>query len=81
MCFVSVLCVSFQINDHGGRRGNTAQALDRRWHPVALSEALDVIHQAMCPTLYCRIRVVIKIASNLPAFFFVVDFVVTNNLR
>jgi hypothetical protein len=28
LCFVSVLCVSFKFVDHGGRRGNTAQAPD-----------------------------------------------------
>ena len=48
---------------------------------VALSEALDVLHRAMCPTLYCRIRMAIKIASDLPAFFVVIDFVVADNLR
>jgi hypothetical protein len=35
---------------------------------VALSEALDVLHQAMSPPSYRRIGMVIKIASNLPAF-------------
>jgi hypothetical protein len=42
-------------------------------HPVALSEALDVLHQAMRPALYCRIRMAFKIASYSPAFFVVVD--------
>jgi hypothetical protein len=36
---------------------------------VALSEALDVLHRAMCPALYRRIRMAIEIASDLPAFF------------
>jgi hypothetical protein len=35
---------------------------------VASSDALDVLHQAMCPASYRRIRMVIKFASNLPAF-------------
>jgi hypothetical protein len=39
----------------------------------ALSEALDVLHQAMHPTLYHRIPMAIKIASDSPAFFVVVD--------
>jgi len=39
---------------------------------VALSEALDVLHRAMRPTLNCRIRMAIEIASDLPAFFIVV---------
>ena len=40
-----------------------------RWqHPVASSEALDVLHWAVCHTLHHCICMVIKIASNLPAF-------------
>jgi len=35
---------------------------------VALIEALGVLYRAMCPTLYCRIRMAIEIASDLPAF-------------
>jgi len=50
-----------------------AQALAWWRHPVASSEALDVLHRAMRPNLYRHIRMAIKIASNLPAFFFVVD--------
>jgi hypothetical protein len=45
-CFVSVLCVSFEHDDHRGYQGNTAQALNQWRHPVASSEALDVLHQA-----------------------------------
>jgi hypothetical protein len=44
------------------------QALTRWQHPVALSEAQDVIHLAMCPTLHRRIP-----TSDLPAFFIVVN--------
>jgi len=44
LCFVSVLCDLFEIVYHGGRRGDTAQALAQWWHPVASSEALDVLH-------------------------------------
>jgi hypothetical protein len=38
---------------------------------VALSEAQDVIHQAMCPASHRFIRMAIEIASDLPAFFVV----------
>jgi hypothetical protein len=75
LCFVSVLCVSFEFVDHGGSRGNTGQALDRWWHSVASSVALDVLHraQAMHPASHHRIRMAIKIVSNLPTLFVVVD--------
>jgi hypothetical protein len=63
----------FEFVDHGGRRGNTAQALNQWQHPVDLSEALDVLHWEMRPSSYCRIRMAIKIASSLPAFFVVFD--------
>jgi hypothetical protein len=53
-----------KIDDLGGRRGNVVQALDQWWHPVASSKAWDVLHWAMRPTLYHRIRMAIKIASN-----------------
>jgi hypothetical protein len=59
--------------DHGGHRGDTAQAIAQWLHPVALSEAPDVIHRAMRPASYRLTRMAIKIASNLPAFFVVVD--------
>jgi hypothetical protein len=62
-----VFFVSFKIVDQGGCQGNTARALARWRHLVALHEATDVLHQAMHPVLYCRIRMAIKIASNLPA--------------
>jgi hypothetical protein len=61
--------VLFQrIRRHGGRRGNKVQALARWLHPVASSEAPDVIHRAMRPASYRLTRMAIKIASNLPAF-------------
>jgi hypothetical protein len=71
--FVSVYCCFNNFVDHGGCRGNTAQALAQWRHPVALSEALDVLYQAMRPVLYRRIRMAIEIASDSPAFFVVVD--------
>jgi hypothetical protein len=66
LCFVSFLCCFNEFVDHGGRRGNTAQALARWQHPVASSDALDVLYQAMCPTLNRCITMAIKIASDLP---------------
>jgi hypothetical protein len=66
------LCVSFEFIDHGSRRGDTAQALNQWRHPVASSEALDVLHWAMLPALYRRIHMAIEIVSNLPAFFVVI---------
>jgi hypothetical protein len=68
-----------KIVNHGGRRGNTAQALARWRHPEASMKALDVLRWAMCPTLYRCIRMAIEIASNLPAFLVIVDFVVGYN--
>jgi hypothetical protein len=73
LCFVSVYCCFNEFIDHGGRRGNTAQALTRWRHPVAPSEALDVLYQAMHPALYRPIRMAIEIGSNSPAFFVVAD--------
>ena len=72
--FISVLCVFNKFVDHGGRQDNTAQTLAQWWHPVASSAALDVLNWAMHPALYCRIRVAIKIASDLPAFFIIINF-------
>ena len=50
------------------------------WHPVALSESLDVLHQAMHPVLYRCITMTIEIASDLPAFFIVVDSLLPTNI-
>jgi hypothetical protein len=66
------LCCFNKFVDHGGRRGNTAQALAQWWHRVASSEALDVIHRAMCPASYRRICMAIEIASETPITFFIV---------
>jgi hypothetical protein len=40
---------------------------------VASSEALDVLHWAMRLASYRHIRMAIEIASNLPAFFVVIN--------
>jgi hypothetical protein len=71
--FVGVVCVLFEIVGHGGRRGNTAQALARWRHPVASSEALDVLDRAMRLALYRCIAMAIKIARDLSAFFVTVS--------
>jgi hypothetical protein len=48
---------------------------------VAFTEALDVRYWVMHHALYRRIRMAIVIASNLPLFFVVIDFIVGHNLR
>jgi hypothetical protein len=53
------LCCFNKFVDHGGRRGNVAQALAGWRHLVASHEALDVLHQAS----YRRIHMVIEMAS------------------
>jgi hypothetical protein len=49
------------------------QALDQCQHPVASSEALDVLRRAMRPASYHCIAMAIKITSNSPAFFVAAD--------
>jgi hypothetical protein len=68
-CVLLVFIVfSTYFDDHGGRRGDTAQALARWRHPVASSVALDVLHQAMHIVLDRCIAVAIEMVSNSPAF-------------
>ncbi len=74
------MCFNVFVN-HGGRWGDMAQALTQWRHPVASSEARDVIHWAMRPALYRRIRMVIEITSTFPAFFVIIDSVVAHNRR
>jgi hypothetical protein len=38
------------------------------WHPVASSEALDLLYWAMCAVLYRRTTAAIKMASYLGVF-------------
>jgi hypothetical protein len=52
----------------GGRRGDMAEALAQWRHPVASSEALDVLYRAMRPASYRCIAMAIKNASDLPSF-------------
>ena len=58
----------------------TVQALDQWRHPVASSEALDVLHRAISPASYRRIRMAIEIASDSPAFFVVADSLLPTNI-
>jgi len=67
------LCCFNKFVDNDSRRGNTAQALARWQHPVAPSEALDVLYRAMRPASYRRIRIAIEIARDSPTFFVVAD--------
>jgi len=59
----------FEIVDHGGRRGDAMRALARWRHPLASSEALVVLCREMHPASHRRIRMVVEIVVNLPAFF------------
>jgi hypothetical protein len=68
-----------KIINHGGRQGNTVQALAQWRHPVASRKALDVLHWAMCLASYHHIRMAIEITSNLPALFVIVGFVMGHN--
>jgi hypothetical protein len=70
---------SAEFVGHGGRRGDVMRALARWRHPVASSEAQDVLHWAMCPTLHRRIHMAIEIASDSPAFFVIVNLLFAHN--
>ncbi len=67
--------------NHSGHWGNVVQSLAQWRHPVASSEALDVLHRAMDPASYRLIRMTKKIARELHVFFVIVDSLVTYNLR
>jgi hypothetical protein len=62
-CVLLVFFFLFEIVNHGSRRGNTAQALAQWQHLVALHEATDALHWAMCPASHHRICMAIVIAS------------------
>jgi hypothetical protein len=65
---------SNDFDDHGGRRGDTVQTLAQWHHPVASSEALDVLNWwAMRPASYLCIYMAIKIASDSPTFLVVLN--------
>jgi hypothetical protein len=79
LCFVSVFFVSFKNVDHGGRQGNTACALARWQHLVALHEAKGALHWAMRITPYPPGGMVIKIVVDLATFFVIVDSMLAHN--
>jgi hypothetical protein len=68
------LCVFNQFVNHDSPWGNTAQVLARWQHPVASSEALDVLHWAMHPASHHCIRMVIEVVCDTPAFFVIADY-------
>ncbi len=68
MCcsLVEITCWGkYQYIFHRGQNLYNAQGLAWWQHPVASSEARDLLHQAMHPASYCRIRMVIKITSKV----------------
>ena len=71
---------STKIVNHDRHWGDTAQALDQWRHPVALSEAPDVLHWAMRPALYRCIAMVIQIAIYLPALFVAVNLLLPTTI-
>jgi hypothetical protein len=56
-----------------------AHALNQWRHPVASSEALDVLHLAIRPSLYCLICMATEIVIDLPAFFVITDYLFAHN--
>jgi hypothetical protein len=58
----------FEFVDHGGRRGNTVQALARWRHLLASSEALNVLHRSMRLASYRCIAMAIEIIVDVPGF-------------
>jgi hypothetical protein len=79
LCFVSIFFVSFKIVNHGGRRGNTACALARWRHLVALHEAKDSLHWAMCIAPNPPGGMVIKIVIDSATLFVIVDSMFAHN--
>ncbi len=61
-------CVFHQNCDNVGRQSSTVQTLAQWRHPVASSETLDVLHEAMHPASHRHNPMVIKIASNFLLF-------------
>ena len=57
-----------KIDDHGVRRGNTGQILDRSRRPVASRVALDLPYWVMRLALYHLIRMANEMATEVGAF-------------
>ena len=60
-------------DDHGIRRADTARAHARWWHIVALHEATDMLHWAMCLTLYLPGGMVVAIAVKSAKLYYIVN--------
>jgi hypothetical protein len=79
LCFVSFFLISFEIINHGGRRGNTVCALARWRHLVASHEAKDALHRAMRIAPYPPGSMVIEIIVDLATLFVIVDSMFAHN--
>jgi hypothetical protein len=74
-----VFFFTFEIVDHGGRRGDTARTLARWHHLVASHEATDALNWVIHTAPYCSGGMAIEIVIFLPDFFVIVDSVVAHN--
>jgi hypothetical protein len=63
-----VLCFA-AMDDHGGHRGYMVHVLSQWQRPVALREALVMLHWAMHTTLHRRMCVAIKTSSKPCVFY------------
>jgi hypothetical protein len=77
--FLVFFFVLFKIVDNGGHRGNTGCALAQWQHLVALHEAKDALHRAMCITPYPPGGMVIEIVVDSATFFVIVDSMFAHN--
>ena len=59
-------------DDHGVCRADTARAHARWQHIVALHEASDMLHRAMCLVPYLPGGMVVAIAVNFVTFYYIV---------
>jgi hypothetical protein len=71
-CVLFVFSHNGNGDDHGVRRANTAQAHTQWWHLVALHEATDTLHRAMCLTSYLPGGMVVAITVDSVTFYFIV---------
>ncbi len=78
-CVLVVFFISFEIVNHGNRLGNTACALARWQHLVALHETKDALHWAMHIAPYPLGGMVIKIVIDLATFFVIKDSMFAHN--
>ena len=72
-CVFCCFCCVSAIDDHGGRRGDTARAL-ARWRRLGTShEATDTLHRAMCLAPYCPVGMVITFVVDYVTFYYIVN--------